>query len=404
MSERTPRMLRTWLSAAVALAALAAACAPFVSAPNLGAQTPFYAAPGEVEGVPGTLVRSEPIEGAPEGASAYRVLYRSRGLQDEPILVSGIVVVPQGSAPQDGRPVIAWAHPTTGVVPRCAPSLAFIRFWSIQGLREMLDRGYVVAATDYPGLGTAGPHPYLVGQSEARAVIDSVRAARALPMSQAGQKFAVWGHSQGGHAALYTGLLARGYGSELDLVGVAAAAPATDLAALLADDLGTPAGNNLTAMTLWSWGRVFAAPVESVVVPASLPSMDRLAHDCIESIYDLIARREAEQPLEQGFLKVRNLAEAEPWRTLLRANTPGSLPRGVPLLLVHGTADAIVRPQVTRDYMAGSCAAGVPVRMLALDGVGHGFVARDGATSAIAWMTDRFTGQAPPDDCRPRMP
>ena len=49
---------------------------------------------------------------------------------------------------------MAWAHPTTGIVSRCAPSLARVFFASVQGLREMLARGYVVAATDYPGLGT----------------------------------------------------------------------------------------------------------------------------------------------------------------------------------------------------------------------------------------------------------
>ena len=55
----------------------------------------------------------------------------------------------------------------------------------MQGLRDMVDRGYVVAATDYPGLGTPGPHPYLVGVSEARAVVDSVRAARTMPQAGA---------------------------------------------------------------------------------------------------------------------------------------------------------------------------------------------------------------------------
>lgn len=41
-----------------------------------------------------------------------------------------------------------------------------------------------------------------------------------------------WGHSQGGHAVLWTGMLAPDYAPELDLVGVAAFAPATDLCAL----------------------------------------------------------------------------------------------------------------------------------------------------------------------------
>ena len=85
---------------------------------------------------------------------------------------------------------MAWAHPTAGVIPPCAPSLARVLFSSIQGLREMLAHGYVVAATDYPGLGTVEPHPYLVGISEGRAVLDSVRAARAT--ARAGRSSFSW--------------------------------------------------------------------------------------------------------------------------------------------------------------------------------------------------------------------
>ena len=146
------------------------------------AQTAFYRAPSSMfAGAPGTLVRQEMIGGAPLGATTYRVLYRSTGLDDKPIVVSGVVIVPQGDPPPGGRPIVAWAHPTSGIVPRCAPSLAIFLFQQIQGLRSFVRDGYVVAATDYPGLGTAGPHPYLVGISEARAVIDSARVAGLLP-------------------------------------------------------------------------------------------------------------------------------------------------------------------------------------------------------------------------------
>ncbi len=96
------------------------------------------------------------MDGAPDGAAAYRVLYRSKGLHDEPIAVSGVVIVPAGPPPPGGRLIVAWAHPTTGIVSKCAPSLAHVLFSSIQGLHEMLRRNYVVAATDYPGLGTVG--------------------------------------------------------------------------------------------------------------------------------------------------------------------------------------------------------------------------------------------------------
>ena len=137
-------------------------------------------------------------------------------MKGEPIFVSGVVVVPQGEPPSGGRPIVAWAHPTSGITPRCAPSLAIFLFQQIQGLRSFVERGYVVAATDYPGLGTPGPHPYLVGDSEARAVIDAVRVAGNLPGAGGGKRFTVWGHSQGGQAALFTGMIAKTYAPELD--------------------------------------------------------------------------------------------------------------------------------------------------------------------------------------------
>lgn len=362
------------------------------------AQTFYDATPEEIAGPPGSVIRYEKMPMMPEGATAYRVLYRSTGLNGEPIAVSGAVIVPN-SAAEGERKVVAWAHPTTGVVPKCAPTLAVFLYQQIQGLRDMIDRGYVVAATDYPGLGTPGPHPYLVGVSEGRAVLDSVRAARAISEAGAGADFAVWGHSQGGQAALYTGLLARDYAPDLRLVGVAAAAPATELAVLLQDDLNTSGGNNLTAMTLWSWAQVFGAPIDQVADPSAMGAVDALSNECIESIGDLIARDISQRPLKKAFLTVPDLAAIEPWKGLLEQNTPGDLPPEIPVFLAQGQSDELVRPQVTADYRDKLCAKGSKVEFAALDGVGHGAVAMKSATTAVAWMADRFAGTEAPSNC-----
>jgi len=382
------------------LVAVVCLTASLFRAGDAHAQTPFYHATAqELAGPPGSLIRSEPMAFAPAGAQAYRVLYRSVGMQGEPIAVSGVVVVPPGPAPAEGRPIVAWAHPTTGVVPHCAPSLAIFVFQQMAGLRQLIEQGAVVAATDYPGLGTSGPHPYLVGDSEARAVIDSVRAARSLPGVGEGNSFAVWGHSQGGQASLYTGLIAKTYAPELRLVGVAAAAPATSLVTLMGDDFKSSGGKNLTAMTLWSWSRVYGAPIDKVVVPEAMPTVDRLSNECIESIFDILERRRTEKPLEQQFLSVPNIASVQPWRSLAMRNTPGTLPPQIPLFLAQGTTDNIVRPEVTRGYMQRQCKAGGKVAMMWVPGVGHGFVARDSADNAVAWMMDRFAGRPAPSDC-----
>jgi pimeloyl-ACP methyl ester carboxylesterase len=379
---------------------VAAFCAIIGFASAALAQTPFYQAPSSVvAAAPGTLVRQEPIEGAPLGAAAYRVLYRSTGLDDKPILVSGVVIVPQGPPPPSGRPIVAWAHPTSGIVPRCAPSLAIFIFQQIQGLRAMVERGYVVAATDYPGLGTPGPHPYLVGVSEARAVIDSVRIAGTLPGAGGGTRFVVWGHSQGGQAALFAGMIARTYAPELALLGIAVAAPATDLATLMNDDIDSVGGNNITAMTLWSWQRVYGAAMDKIVDIRAVPVIDRLAEECVEGPFDLSIRQRTEQPLEQYFLTTKHPADVEPWHSLLTKNTPGALLPEIPVFVAQGEQDLIVRPKVTQNYVATLCSGGNKVRMVILPDIGHGRAAQASALAAVEWMTDRFDGKSPPDDC-----
>jgi Secretory lipase len=165
-------------------------------------EAPFYAVPDPLPpGAPGTIVRSEPLpQGAP-GANAWRVLYHSRDLNGADTLVSGLVVAPATPAPSGGRTIVSWAHPTTGAAQRCAQSLGVDPFDLIEGLQDLLKAGYVVAASDYPGMGGAGPDSYLIGASDGHSVLDAARGARSLPTG-ANARLLLWGHSQGGQAPL----------------------------------------------------------------------------------------------------------------------------------------------------------------------------------------------------------
>lgn len=383
--------------AAIVVAGVGLLAAAMVS--STSAQGAFYQASGaELVGPPGSLIRTELLDPDRNGAAAYRVLYRSTGLRGEPIAVSGTIIIPNGPVPAGGRPIVAWAHPTSGIVPQCAPSLALFKFQQIMGLRSMVARGYIVTASDYPGLGTPGPHPYLVGMSEGRAVLDSVRAAENLAHDPQAD-VSLWGHSQGGQAVLYAGLLAPTYAPDIHLAGIAAAAPATDLGTLMADDVASPGGKNLLAMTLWSWARVYGAPIDAVVDPAAMPDVDRLANLCLESPLDLRPRNRMGQALQERFLSVSDLTARQPWAGLLAQNTIGALPPDFPLFIAQGDIDAVVRPSVTQAYMTRLCAAGSHVTFLKLPGVGHGAAAMKSAASAVAWMADRFAHRSPPDSC-----
>ena len=159
----------------------------------------------------GRIISSTPISGAPAGSTGWRIVYTTTTASGAPAQSSGTVYVPTSAAPSGGRFVVAWAHPTLGMGQDCTPSQAEDPSTAIPGFAQMMANGWVVTSTDYTGLGTDGVLPYLIGSGEARNVIDSVRAARNLPGTDAGTTYAVWGHSQGGHASLFTGDAAISY-------------------------------------------------------------------------------------------------------------------------------------------------------------------------------------------------
>ncbi len=347
---------------------------------------------------PGTIFRVWPMEGGVKpGIKGYRILYRSTNYDGRPVAVTGALMFPEGKADRP-RPVVAWAHPTTGVVSACAPTLLPNLSQVVMGIDEITDKGWVIAATDYIGLGTKDPHPYLIGIAEANAVIDIVRAAGQLSDIQASNQFAVWGHSQGGHAALYTGLHAKTYAPDLDLVGVAAAAPASKLAELFKADENTSSGRSLSAMTVLAWSRLFGWPLTELVDPGAMRPFERLASDCIEDLAQFLQEDDDEKALPRSFLKIDPLTDPK-FTPIIAANTPGPLPSGTPVFIAQGEADTTVRPKITKQYVRELCQAGAHVRFKLMPGVSHVTVALDSAYDAVEWMADRFAGRPAPNQC-----
>ena len=368
----------------------------------------FYTPPSPLPaGSPGAIIARRPITATPPGSVGWTVLYLSTGLDGRPTATSGSIFVPTTPAPPNGRKVVAWAHGTSGVARRCAPSLRPGGGANeIPGFRELIDAGYVVAATDYPGLGTASPHPYLVGASEGVAVLDSVRAAHNLADAAASTTFAVWGHSQGGHAALFTGQLASRYAPDLTLVGVATAAPATQLRQLLEHDIGGVAGNVLAAMAVVSWSQVYAdqgITQTQMLDEAAIPSARLIADNCIESTGQLFVDLPNAEVLKVGFKGVdaRDHTWTPPpeWEAVLRQNTPGVSAIQVPVLVNQGTADTVVWPGVTADWVDAQCQTGMNITEKIYDGRTHVDIATTSAADATQWIGARFDGRAATSTC-----
>jgi hypothetical protein len=195
----------------------------------------FYDPLTDLTHQPGALLRSEPLKDVilPAGVRGWRILYATTVDDSTPATAVATVFAP--TDPSAGpRPVIAWEHATTGLLQKCMPSLLSTPTKGIPWRNQIVMAGWVVVATDYSFAEKDGPHPYLIGEGEARAALDSVRAARQMTDLTLDKRMVVWGYSQGGHAALWMGIVGPRYAPDLEILGVAAIAPATNIKNILA--------------------------------------------------------------------------------------------------------------------------------------------------------------------------
>jgi pimeloyl-ACP methyl ester carboxylesterase len=347
------------------------------------------------------LISSEPLAGAPGKALAYRIRYRSRGPGGAPNEVIGVVILPRGVPPAGGRDAIAWSHGTSGIADNCAPSQKIpAMFDHIPGLGDMLAAGYAVVATDYAGFGSSGLHPYLEGEVTAYAIIDSVRGAQQLPGAALSGRYVVWGESQGGHAALWTGLVAAQERDGPQLMGVAAAAPPTDLKANLTGGTNALVRAMLTAYVVQSWSETYNIPLSTILKPIGRDLARRLAANCV-SLDPMALRTKIGLARFAYSLHGIDIGKSPPWAAQLARNSIRPTGFNTPILIAQGSADPIVAPAVTHDFVHKLCRGGsVPVRYLTVEGGDHISIARRTAAPTLAWFVDRFAGRPAPNDCK----
>ena len=226
---------------------------------------PFYAG---VQSLPatgklGTVIAHKDVATAVPGAQAWRIAFLSSDVGEHPTISTALVVAPEGEPPGGGRPIVVWAHGTTGTAQNCGPSqvlhpaqdlneyfLVGGTSWTdfgIPGLTEMIAAGYAVIAPDYQGLGGGGTHQYAIAATQGRDAINAARAVASMGLSGGAKKAAIFGWSQGGGAVLGAASLAdyiaqTGTGADgLDFVGFGAMAP-QDVAVLIPADALTEAG------------------------------------------------------------------------------------------------------------------------------------------------------------------
>jgi acetyl esterase/lipase len=374
---------------------------PVTLPPVPGALAAFYQTPDPLSPAPpGSIIRAQqiPVEaGLPDRTTAFRILYHSESVDGTDIAVSGIVVLPGRPAPPGGYRIVSWAHGTTGLADACAPSMDGIG--DIPYLPQLLELGYVVAATDYEGLGTGGVHPYLVGQSEGQSVLDAARAARDLVGPDASDEVVVFGHSQGGQAALFAGQIAGAYAPELFIAGVVSVAPVSDVDEFVPATVGRTADPLAvyTVASLYAWSRTYGdLPLADVLTPRGVAMSATIDETCINALADEFAGLPTDRLFRAGW-------EEEPAVVAHEAqNAPGAAPTIAPILVVQGVSDDLVPFSLTSSLVEDRLCRGEhdTVQYDAFRDEGHSNVIPAAEGDVLRWMVARLAvGRTAPDSC-----
>jgi pimeloyl-ACP methyl ester carboxylesterase len=350
----------------------------------------------------GDVIKSERVismDSSLNRTIAHRIMYRSDDRAHRPIAVTGIIFEPRaGTPPPGGWPIISFAHGTTGVGDACAPSKYPNLYWNEYAwfVSTLVGDGFVVVATDYEGLGTPGLHPWLELESEALSGIDAVAATRQV-VPDSSSSWAVVGHSQGGHAALGVGELARFREAKgLHFVGAVSMAPAASLS-----EFGAMLDSPDVGWDLLAYG---AASIKAsdpgfdyaeMLLPPLLLEMPRAEVTCDIELFQYFHNtyKKGVFGLRRDFLSNASVAA---W---IRRNEPAQGPSSGPILLVQGTNDQFLPVEVTQSLARRLCSNGDAVNYLLFNGADHDAVLHQAYDVVLAWLRDRFAGHPAISNC-----
>jgi alpha-beta hydrolase superfamily lysophospholipase len=273
-------------------------------------------------------------------------------------------------------------------------------FANVPAIGRFASEGWVYVAPDYVGLGTGGGHAYLVGDDAARAVLDAIRAARAIPGLAQERRVVVWGHSQGGNTALWTGIRAHAYAPDVELLGVAAQAPASDLKALVKAVQASMFGKIVSAYLVRAYAETYPDVVSSDYVhPMARFLAADIASRCVGGRATLFSVAETFLLPRTGIF-INDPTEG-PLGARLAENTPRG-PINAPVFIAQGSRDDVVLAEIQQRYVADRCLGSQPLLYRVYDGLDH--VSLVGKTSPladdlVAWTRERFAGRPAATNC-----
>jgi alpha-beta hydrolase superfamily lysophospholipase len=361
-------------------------------------RTNFYDPPRPLRWAPaGTPIRRQDATGytVPAGTRVTRLLYHSRTARGRDVAASAVVLTPPGTPPRGGRPVVVDAHGASGVARDCAPSLMRDLYHGDQ-MARFLAKGYAVVAPDYAGLGTDGAHVLGDRTAAASDVVHALRAARRT-VPNLSRRWVLWGHSQGGAAALAVAERQARHPVD-DYRGAVVTSPAA-LLDKIAEHAVTRPGLGAFIALIVSGAHVADPAIEPrrLLTAEALHRLDVARSGCLGVVSAVFRDLSGPDLVRPGYLTDPRFAR------FLKTNRTGTRPVAGPVLLLQGQADTVVPAWMTDEVAKTLRHGGSTVDYRTYPGLEHDTYPGqtvgidDGAMPDIlAWIAGRFADGSDP--------
>ena len=373
-----------------------------------GGVSSFYEWTGKLPVAHGAMLREEALPSRQLPAHAAlgrRILYTSiSGVRRGDLtVVSGSVLLPGGTPPAGGWPIVSWAHGTTGIADVCAPS------WKGRAPRDQayldawLAKGFAIVATDYEGLGTPGAHPYLLYRSEGNSILDALRAALAEPTLHLRNEIVLLGQSQGAGAALGAAWILPQSGAGLHvraavltgLVTGIATARTRQKAQIYSDPAKMDPGFAMLRFAGTDHSLHPEADLSSYVTPLGAKVLHAALTSCLHDVFDTVRSL----GLTSGSQLFRR--SIEPIDNDMEPNF--TVPDGkveIPIFVGTGLADNAAGTGGQYDAVAAMCAAGTRVDWRTYPGTTHNGTPGVSLADSIPYVEGVLAGRKAPEDCK----
>jgi pimeloyl-ACP methyl ester carboxylesterase len=357
--------------------------------------------------------------------STYRIWFLTRDQDGLVISIQADLRFPRVAAPQT-FPIFVYGAGTTGIANKCAALNEHFagRKWGDyrSHMISYATQGYIAILPNWQGYDDRDrTHPYFVSELEGRVMLDAAKAVYDCVMLDAARAvynffeqppaedilarpdtaIFLGGYSQGGHGAFSAGRMAPSYAPELEIKGLIGHAMSPDVEGLMYDS------PRYSPYIVYAYRDFYGSELidpKDVFLPNWLPTLeDDVNSKCIDdalTYYSDDPARMYTSRFRDALYNDRLADEFPLFKEKLDANDSSQKAyASVPVLLLHGAADPIVKVHTVEAFVSYMCLEGINATYNLYPGVNHFQTRQRSFADTLIWMEHILDGNTPTSNC-----